>query len=334
MTSGIEVVSLSETYLESRGLREMLRGARPRQFRALDNLTLSVNHGEIFGLVGPNGAGKTTLIKILSTLLIPSQGTARIDGLDVVKDAAAVRRIVGLVSSNERSFFWRLNGRQNLRFFARLYDVAPNRTAAWIDELLELLGLAEFGNVRFDAYSTGMRQRLAFARALLSRPKVLFMDEPTKGLDPSAASALIQMIQERIMTIWQPTIVITSHQLHELERLCHRFGILSRGRFLRCGTLAELQSSVMLRSRYRIIAGRLSQAAVATMASIEATAAIRWLAEGPPGCYEFRVDEREGDLSRILRMIFTAGGEVRHCAEEPVSLEDVFTHVVTTEADA
>ncbi len=334
VTPVIEAMSLTETYVPPRGLRDILRGIRPQPVLALDNLSLSVNQGEIFGLVGPNGAGKTTLIKILSTLLIPSIGTARVNGLDTVKDAAGVRRVIGLVSSNERSFFWRLSGRQNLRFFARLYDVAPNLTVAWIDELLGLLGLAEVADRRFDAYSTGMRQRLAFARALLSRPKVLFMDEPTKGLDPASAAALIRMVRERIMTIWQPTVIITSHQLHELERLCDRIGILSRGRLLRCGTLAQLQRSVSLRARYHIIADRLSPTAMAALTGIGATMSIQPVADSPPECYEIRLDEREGDLSRVLRTILGAGAEVRHCTEEPVSLEDVFTHVVTTEASA
>ena len=122
-----------------------------------------------------------------------------------------MRRLVGLVTSNERSFYWRLSGRQNLAFFADLYHLPRREARAWIDELLDLLGLSEKGEARFDSYSTGMRQRLAIARGLLSRPRILFMDEPTKGVDPLVASDLIELIRDRIVARWNPTTPQTAN---------------------------------------------------------------------------------------------------------------------------
>lgn len=326
----IEVSHVSEYYKVPRGLRGLLRGAPREEMRALHDISFNVEHGEIFGLVGHNGAGKTTLLKILSTLLIPSTGQVRIAGHDIVKDAAAIRRIVGFVSSNERSFYWRLSGRQNLRFFARLYDVSGADMERWIDELLEALGLSEVGDRRFDAYSTGMRQRLAFARALLGKPKVIYMDEPTKGLDPSSANALIAMLQERIMPVWQPTVIITSHQLAELEKLCNRVAILSRGQIIRCGTMPELLRSVTLRNRYRITLRDFSPAA--REAVLRAAPGLRVI--DTETSHQLDLDDCNGELSAVLSAALSHGSSIINCSEQAVSLEDIFSHVMSTEAEA
>ena len=327
----IDIRNLSEFYSSPRSLRDVLRGVPAQKMCALDNISFNVKQGEIFGLVGENGAGKTTLLKILSTLLTPASGHVSIAGFDVVTDASKVRRIIGFVSSNERSFYWRLTGRQNLRFFARLYDIPGQDMEDWIDELLGSLGLLEVGDRRFDAYSTGMRQRLAFARALLGKPKVIYMDEPTKGLDPSSANALIRMLQERIIPVWQPTVIITSHQLAELEKLCDRIAILSRGKLLRCGTMSELHSSVSLRSRHHITVSDFTDAAreavlrIAPWVRLQASNRNLWSME---------LDDRSGELSQVLAAILSHGGVIVNCAEQLVSLEDIFLQVTSTEAAA
>lgn len=324
----IEIRNLSEYYTSPRGLKDTLRGIPAQKMCALDNISFEVKQGEIFGLVGENGAGKTTLLKILSTLLTPAAGKVTIAGFDVVKNSFEVRRMIGFVSSNERSFYWRLTGRQNLRFFARLYDVSSQDMESWIDELLEALGLLEVGDRRFDAYSTGMRQRLAFARALLGKPKVIYMDEPTKGLDPSSANALIRMLQERIIPVWQPTVIITSHQLIELEKLCDRIAILSRGKLLRCGTMSELHSSVSLRSRHMITIRHFSETAQAAVLQIAPW--VKWQVDDDQ-IWQMVFDDRNGELSNVLAAILSHGGVIINCAEQTVSLEDIFSHVMATE---
>src|SRR5438132_13662020 len=155
-----------------------------KEVLALDGLTLDVAEGELFGILGPNGAGKTTTIKVLTTLLIPTSGTATVMGLDVVRDAKEVRRRIGFVFGGERGLYYRLSGRDNLRYFAELYAVPPREIPRRADELLALVGLTDRADERVEGYSRGMKQRLHLARTLVHHPRVLFLDEPTIGLDP------------------------------------------------------------------------------------------------------------------------------------------------------
>jgi len=207
---------------------------------ALQDLTLTVRRGEVLGLLGTNGAGKTTLLKILATLILPNVGQVAVHGWDVVRDADQVRRIVGLVTGEERSFYWRLTGRENLEFFAAFQGLTAQATAARIEELRQTLGLEALDR-RFGLYSTGMRHRLAIARALLPHPAVLLLDEPTRSLDPLATAALHRLIRTTLVTELGCTIVLATHSLPEAEALCDRLAILHQGRLLACGTVAELR---------------------------------------------------------------------------------------------
>jgi len=218
-----------------------LRSLRPLRRHppvlALRDLSLAVRRGETLGLLGTNGAGKTTLLKILATLILPNAGKATVHGWDVVQDAGQVRGTVGVVTGAERSFYWRLTGRQNLEFFAAFQGLGARATAARIEELRWRLGLDALDR-RFGLYSTGMRQRLAIARALLPQPAVLLMDEPTRSLDPLATAALYRVIRS---TRAGCTIVLATHSLAEAEALCDRVAILHRGRLLAWGTVSELR---------------------------------------------------------------------------------------------
>ncbi|MCH8298357.1 MAG: ABC transporter ATP-binding protein, partial [Chloroflexi bacterium] len=155
---------------------------RSKEIVALDAVSLQIEEGELFGLLGPNGAGKTTAVKILTTLLIPTGGRVTVLGLDAVKDAAALRSQVGFVLGGERGLYYRLSGRDNLRYFAELYGIEPKKIRSRIEEMLELVGLVDRAEERVAGYSRGMKQRLHIARTLLHEPKVLFLDEPTMGL--------------------------------------------------------------------------------------------------------------------------------------------------------
>ena len=330
MDYAVEAASLTKRFHPARGLPELLKGRPSKEVLAVDNVSFSVGQGEVLGLVGPNGAGKTTLINLLCTLHLPTAGTARVEGRDVVKDAAAVRRLIGLVTSNERSFYWRLTGRQNLRFFAELYRVPHREISPRIEALLDALDLRTYVDIRFDRYSTGIRQRLACARALLHRPRVLFMDEPTKGLDPTAAPALIRMIREQIMEIWGPTILITSHNLKEIEQLCDRVAIMSQGRILCCGNLDELRMTVQMVGTHRIRVGNLSPQAVEVVGALPGVFSVRAVENDGSRDLEVRLSGGEGVLSAVLRTALANGGEVYHCSEELVSLEEVFSRVVSS----
>jgi ABC-2 type transport system ATP-binding protein len=202
---------------------------RFRSVQALAGIDLDVARGEIVALLGPNGAGKSTLMRILATTVRPDGGSARVGGHDVVTQSAAARRSFGLALGDERSWYWRLSGRQNLEFFAALYGLPRRSAAAVIAELLAEVGLAEAADRRFDGYSTGMRTRLSLARALLPDPPVLLLDEPSRSLDPVAAAAFRQRVvalgRDRRMAILYAT-----HDLHEAAAIASRVVVLAAGR--------------------------------------------------------------------------------------------------------
>ena len=207
---------------------------------AIDRLSLDVGEGELFGLLGPNGAGKTTTIKILTTLLIPTAGNATIHGRDVVRDAAGVRREIGFVFGGERGLYYRLSGRANLRYFAELYGVPPAEIARRVEELLAMVGLTERAEESVEGYSRGMKQRLHLARTLVHRPKVLFLDEPTIGLDPVGARDVRRIVTD--LHRQGTTIILTTHYLFEADAMCQRIGVIDKGRLVALGTPAELKA--------------------------------------------------------------------------------------------
>jgi len=215
---------------------------KAKEVVALDGLSLEVAEGELFGLLGPNGAGKTTTIKILTTLLIPTSGTASVVGLDVVRDAAEVRRRIGFVFGGERGLYYRLSGRDNLRYFAELYAVPPREIGPRVEELVELVGLKDRVDERVEGYSRGMKQRLHLARTLLHRPRVIFLDEPTIGLDPIGARELRRIVSE--LHQGGATIILTTHYLFEADQLCQRIGVIDKGRLVALGTPSDLKANV------------------------------------------------------------------------------------------
>ena len=207
---------------------------------AIDGLSLDVGEGELFGLLGPNGAGKTTTVKILTTLLIPTAGTAAVHGRDVVRDAARVRREIGFVFGGERGLYYRLSGRDNLRYFAELYAVPPSDIGPRVEELLAMVGLTEKAEESVEGYSRGMKQRLHLARTLIHRPKVLFLDEPTIGLDPVGARDVRRIVTE--LHREGTTIILTTHYLFEADAMCQRIGVIDKGRLVALGTPDELKA--------------------------------------------------------------------------------------------
>jgi ABC-2 type transport system ATP-binding protein len=213
-----------------------------KEVEAVRGVSFTIEPGELFGLLGPNGAGKTTTIKMLITLLIPTAGSARVLGLDVVKDAREVRKRIGYVFGGERGVYERLSGYDNLRYFAELYGVPPKLQRPRIEELLELVGLKGREHERAEGYSRGMKQRLHVARGLLHDPEVLFLDEPTIGLDPVGARELRSTIAS--LTAAGKTILLTTHYMFEADALCDRIAVISKGKIVAEGTPADLKRGV------------------------------------------------------------------------------------------
>jgi len=209
---------------------------------AVEDVSFSIKSGELFGLLGPNGAGKTTTVKMLATLLIPTKGTATVLGHDVVKDANEVRKHIGFIFGGERGLYWRLSGIDNLRYFASLYGVEPEVSKKRIPYLLDMVGLNGRGNERVEGYSRGMKQRLHVARTLLHDPEILFLDEPTIGLDPVGAREFRQVIRD--LQSEKKTILLTTHYMFEADSLCQRVAVIDKGTIVAMDSPSELKKHV------------------------------------------------------------------------------------------
>jgi ABC-2 type transport system ATP-binding protein len=209
---------------------------------AVEDVSFEVQTGELFGLLGPNGAGKTTTVKMLTTLLIPSAGSARVAGFDVVRQANQVRKRIGFIFGGERGLYWRLSGDDNLRYFASLYGVDPTVSKKRIQYLMDLVGLKGRGNERVGGYSRGMKQRLHVARTLLHDPDILFLDEPTIGLDPVGAREFRTVILN--LQSEKKTILLTTHYMFEADALSDHIAIINKGKVIALDTPAGLKKHV------------------------------------------------------------------------------------------
>lgn len=214
-----------------------------RGIRVVDGVSLTINRGELFCLAGANGAGKTTLIKILCSLILPTSGEIFINGHNVVQDSEKARFSMGLVTGDERSFYWRLTGRQNMEFFASLYNMPSREAGKRIEELFNFLHIDD-PDKRFQEYASGIKQRISIARSLLNNPDILFIDEVTKGLDPTSAGELRKFIKEDLVKKHGKTVFFSTHNLYEIEDLADRAGFIVKGRIAAIGTLGELRTMI------------------------------------------------------------------------------------------
>ena len=215
------------------------RGLKKKVTRAVDGAGFELGQGELFGLLGPNGAGKTTLVRCIATLLIPDAGQIRVFGRDVFRDSLFCRQRIGLLTSGERTLYWKLSARANLEFFAALYGLSGSERDRRIDYLIELLGLKDVERDRVERYSSGMKQKVSLARAILHDPDLLLLDEPTIGLDPQFARFMRQFIKEELNRKQGKTILLTTHYMDEADELCQRIAFINRGRIVDVKTPAQ-----------------------------------------------------------------------------------------------
>jgi ABC-2 type transport system ATP-binding protein len=210
---------------------------------AVDRLTLRVEAGELFAFLGPNGAGKTTTIKLMCGLLFPTAGTVRIGGFDMIRDGDRGRQLISYIP-DQPYLYEKLTGREFLQFIADMYGLARNSGQERIEEMIDLFGLADFVDDLTERYSHGMRQRTVFASALLHRPRVLIVDEPTVGLDPRSVRLMKDLLRREVRQ--GVTVFLSTHSLDIAEELADRIGIVDRGRLISCGTLASLRQHAAL----------------------------------------------------------------------------------------
>ncbi|MEJ2280859.1 MAG: ATP-binding cassette domain-containing protein [Candidatus Bathyarchaeota archaeon] len=227
----------SELMIEVKNLTKRFNG-----FTAVDHITFNVKKSEIFGLLGPNGAGKTTTIRMLSTLTRPTEGSAKIGGYDIVKQDNKVRQLIGLVSE-KMIMYDRLTAKENLSFFGKLYNIPKTILNQRIDELLDLVQLTQWKDSKVGTFSTGMKQRINVVRALLNLPQVLFLDEPTLGLDPQSTVEVREFIK-KINQENKTTIILTTHMMNEADILCDRIGIIDHGKIASLDTPTNLKKSI------------------------------------------------------------------------------------------
>jgi len=323
----IETCGLTKKFYETRSLKEIL--AHPFQKRevpALEAVDLQIREGELFGVLGHNGAGKTTLIKILCTLVLPDGGEAYVNGYDVVKEEKQVRASLGLVNTEERSFYWRLTGRQNLEFFAAIQGLHGREAEERISGVLDIVELKGRADDRFDNYSTGMKHRLAIARGLLGDPEVLFMDEPARSLDPYAASRLRSFIREGLVGEQGKTVFLSTHQLDGIEQLCDRLAVLEKGRIKACGTAKELRKKAGGKERYLLEVESLPENVPAALGRLEGVLEISTLPlEDGDTCLDLILSNGRELLPPVLELLSKAGCRVLSCERRGEGFEAIFS---------
>jgi ABC-2 type transport system ATP-binding protein len=298
---------------------------KPKEWTvAVDGISLDIREGEIFGLLGPNGAGKTTTIKMLCTLLEPTNGTARVSGYDVVKQADMVRQSLGAVLKGERSIYWKLTGRENMAYFAALYHVPKATAKKRIEQLLDHFDLQDKADEYVERYSSGMKQRLAIAKAMIANPPVLLLDEPTVGLDPQSARNLRELILE--IKREGRTVLLTTHYMEEADQLCGRVGIIDLGKIIALDTPANLKASVERLDIVQLEVENFDPALTEALNQLPAVQNVvaRYLGTDSAWAVGLHAEDSRAVLPGLIEIVGSRSGRIRHMQVAEPTLEDVF----------
>jgi ABC-2 type transport system ATP-binding protein len=329
----VRVAHLSKRFPARRSWRETLLHPFKRETRAaLSDISCQVSSGEFFGLLGPNGAGKTTFLKILTTLVAPDIGEVSVGGHDVRREGAAVRRLTSPCLATERSLLWRLTASENLQFYAGLLGIPKGEVAARIDEALAAVSLEDTGNKMVGQFSSGMMQRLLIARALLARPRLLLLDEPTRSLDPVAARDFRRFLRDELVERRGCAVILATHNAEEALDLCDRVAVLDRGRLLSSGTASEL-SRKYVGSRYRLVTRESQHPALKAMVE-RGVVGFDGTASAPQdGWSELVLRLPDGDeaAAGVLAGLVNAGMTISRFEAVSPSLADLISAVVEQE---
>ena len=319
MEFAIETDALTKIFDQPQGWRRVAR--RPR-VTAVRDVTLQVPPGEVFGLLGPNGDGKTTLVKMLCTLILPNSGGARVAGCSL-DEPRAIRAAVGLVVTDERSFYWRLSGRRNLRFFAAMHGLHGAAATQRIEEVLTAVDLRSRADIRFSNYSTGMKQRLAIARALLHQPRILFLDEPSRSLDPVATQRLHALVRQ-LVAEQGVTVFLITHDLAEAETLCQRVAVMHQGEVRAVGSPRMLRRQLQPHWQYVARVDEMPAHLPPTLAQTVTDLTLEQ--SGDHTLLRFHAGEADGSLNRLLDTLRQHNVTILGIEGQPPTLEEVFAH--------
>jgi ABC-2 type transport system ATP-binding protein len=303
---------------------------KPTPVVALDGVDLEVAPGEFFGLLGPNGAGKTTLIKILTTLLLPTSGAARIFGFDVATETKRIRRIMNMVAGGEQSGYGILTVREQLWMFSQFYGLGTRDGWRRTDQLIEAVGLGDQRLQRVSTLSTGQRQKMNMARGLLNDPWILFLDEPTLGLDVAAARSIRELVLEWKGAVAGRTVLLTTHYMAEADELCERIAIVDRGRILAIGTPDELKRSVQRESIFRLELDGLD-AGMSALSRLPGVVSAAPAAHTDPELQRVAVNlvlEEDAALGGVVTALGRIGSHILALRKSEPTLEDVFVELV------
>lgn len=321
---------LTKSFPVRRGWLETVRHPRSTQYQeVLRGVSCVVHEGEFFGLLGPNGAGKTTLFKILATLVLPDAGTATVAGLDVVQAAGEVRRVLAPVIADERSLYWRLSSRENLELYGVLQGLDRGAARARAGELLKVVGLDDTGDKMVGSFSSGMKQRLLIARALIASPRVLLLDEPTRSLDPVSARRFRAFLREEIIGRQRCTVVLATHNAEEALELCDRVAILDRGELLAAGTARSIAGELG-NDRHRLLTSDPVHPGISALSERGVVANIVTRESDSPGWTMIYMDIPGGPerAAQVVAFLTEQGVRIARFEHVELSLADLIERVV------
>jgi ABC-2 type transport system ATP-binding protein len=324
----IVVDDVYKTYSAADGFAAWIRyRGRPPRRTILHGVSFTVGRGELVGLLGPNGAGKTTLLKSLAGLLLPDQGRIVVDGIDVSRDPLGAKRQIGYCVSEERSFYYRLTARRNLEFFGALYGLRGAELRRRVELVATQVDIRSALDRRFAGFSSGMRQRLTVARALLGNPQIVLLDEPTRAVDPVHAAELRAFIRHELIETLGKTIVLATNSLEEAWQLCDRIIVVNNGRIVALGPPSSLGGSLQRVSRYELVLDDVDETLLARTRAIPGLTLAETSRDEAGTTLRVEIAESEHSLTELCRTVGTTGSRVRSIKSIEPSPVDVFQKV-------
>ena len=323
--AAIVLEGVHKSYPRTGNFKDLLKFWKRKRNYALRGVDLVVPRGAAYGILGANGAGKTTLLKLLAGLLLPNEGRVTVDGMDATKDFGRIKQRLVYVGSDERQHYWRLTGRQNLQFYGRLYNVPASRLRDRVNELLELVGIADSADEMVIKFSTGMRQRLAIARGLIAEPRIMLLDEPTRSLDPPGARAIWAFIKDELIRRQGVTVLIATHDMEEATFLCDQVAIIHEGKIALCDTVEALTERFGTDQRVTIRLREPGEDAINAVRSLPAVKDLRVRPQSgsPFTMIDFAVNDPDTDVPVILGRLAEFGVSVSEVRRRRAGLGDV-----------